>query len=146
MNYILLAQDWRLYSCHLDSWKVVCQSLLKAVQDIYVFLLDNSLLQGRSHNLCDLIREKVLSKSEHTQKIDRYEQWELSEKRMEQKNQYLLKKLNLSSRFTQWKEKIPFLETDQSGQVSNSLATVKVQKKHTESEIQVRKLKVSIRE
>lgn len=65
---------------------------------------------------------------------------------MEQKNQYLLKKLNLSSKFSQWKEKIPFLETDQSGQVSNSLATVKVQKKHTESEIQVRKLKVSIRE
>lgn len=65
---------------------------------------------------------------------------------MEQNNWYLLKKVNLSSKFTQWKEKIPFPETDKSGQVSNSLATVKVEKKCIESEIQVRKLKISIKE
>lgn len=65
---------------------------------------------------------------------------------MEQKSWYLLKKVNPSSKFTQRKEKIPFLETDQSGQVSNSLVTVKLEKEHRESEIQVRKLKMSIKE
>lgn len=69
-----------------------------------------------------------------------------NQEKKEQKNWYLLKKVNLFSKFTQWKENISFLERDQSGQVSNSLATLKVEKKHTKSEIQVRKVKMSIKE